>query len=165
MADAGDDARDMAERRYAERFAVLLWESGYPRMAARVFASILTAENGRRTAADLAERLQVGPSAISGAVKYLIDVGMVVREREPGQRRDHYCARPSAWFDAVAANLDVFTRFETGAREGVEVFGAGTPVGERLDEVSRAFAFLRREIPLLLEKWRAQEAERTAPTS
>jgi len=156
MTDTRAD-RDVEARRFVERFAVMLSDSGYPRMAARTFAAILTAPEGRRTAAELTEQLGVGPSAISGAVKYLMRVGMVVREREPGERRDHYRAHPSAWFDAVASNLDVFERFEAGAGDGVAVFGAETPVGERLDEVRRFFAFLREEVPLLLEKWNKRE--------
>ncbi|GAA1560126.1 hypothetical protein GCM10009804_16170 [Kribbella hippodromi] len=95
-------------------------------------------------------------------MKYLIQVGMVVREREPGRRRDHYRAHQSSWFDAVASNLNVFERFEAGAGDGVEVFGAGTPVGDRLDEVRRFFAFLREEVPLLLAKWEAQNADQNA---
>ena len=50
-------------------FAFLLTESGVPRMPARVFASVLAEDAGALTAAELAERLQVSPAAISGAVR------------------------------------------------------------------------------------------------
>jgi hypothetical protein len=42
-----------------------------PRMPARVFAAVLVAEDGRRTAAELADQLGVSPAAISGAVPIL----------------------------------------------------------------------------------------------
>ena len=41
------------------------------RMPARAFAAILAADDGRRTAAELAELLEVSPAAVSGAVRYL----------------------------------------------------------------------------------------------
>jgi DNA-binding transcriptional regulator GbsR (MarR family) len=63
-------ADDPAIARFVERFALTLLKTGLPRMPARVFAALLTAPDGRLTAAELAERLQVSPAAISGAVRY-----------------------------------------------------------------------------------------------
>ena len=60
-----------AVRRFIERFALNLVEAGMARMPARVFAGVLVAADGRQTAAELAELLQVSPAAISGAVRYL----------------------------------------------------------------------------------------------
>ncbi|WP_250906423.1 GbsR/MarR family transcriptional regulator [Nonomuraea sp. NEAU-A123] len=139
--------------RFLERFAVIMSNSGYPRMAARVLAALLIADDGRRSAAELADVLQVGPSAVSGAVKYLMRVGMVTRERDPGERRDHYRVDQTAWYKAAASSDEVFRRFEEGARDGVEVFGTDTPAGARMDETRRFFAFLRSEVPQLLHKW------------
>jgi hypothetical protein len=48
-------------------FALNLVEAGMARMPARVFAGVLVAEDGRQTAAELAELLQVSPAAISPA--------------------------------------------------------------------------------------------------
>ncbi|MER6576174.1 MarR family transcriptional regulator [Nonomuraea sp. NPDC001023] len=140
-------------RRFLERFAVIMSEVGYPRMAARVLAALLIADDGRLTAAELADLLQVGPSAVSGAVKYLARVGMVTRERELGERRDHYRVDPTAWYRAAASSDEVFRRFEEGASDGVEALGLDTPAGQRMDETRRFFAFLRHEVPQLIHKW------------
>ncbi|GII96192.1 GbsR/MarR family transcriptional regulator [Sinosporangium siamense] len=150
--ETGGD-QEAAETRFMERFAMIMSDSGYPRMAARVFSAILVSEEGRRTAADLGEQLQVGPPAISGAVKYLMQVGMVTRERDPGDRRDHYRVDQAAWYKAALSSDEVFRRFEEGAREGLAVFDPGTPAGARLDEIQRFFAFLRSEVPNLMHRW------------
>ena len=42
-----------------------------PRLASRVFARLLADDDGRMTAAELTESLDVSPAAISGAVRYL----------------------------------------------------------------------------------------------
>ena len=60
--------------RFVEDFALLLTETGVPRMPARVFACVLADDSGGLTAADLAERLQVSPAAISGAVRWLMQM-------------------------------------------------------------------------------------------
>lgn len=147
---------------FLERFAMIMSESGYPRMAARVFAALLVSDDGRLTAAELAERLQVGPPAISGAVKYLMHVGMVARERDPGERRDSYRIDHVAWFTAALSSDAIFRRFEEGAREGLEVFDLDTPVGARLEETRRFFGFLRREVPQLMVKWQEMESRDVA---
>ena len=80
----GRAREDEAVRRFIERFALNLTEAGMARMPARVFATVLVAEDGRRTAAELADQLGVSPAAISGAVRYLTQLRLVSRGREPG---------------------------------------------------------------------------------
>ena len=85
---AGDGQRDdQAVRQFIERFASLLADSGMPRMPARIFAALLSSDTSRRTAEELAELLQVSPAAVSGGVRYLVQVGLVSREAQPGSRR------------------------------------------------------------------------------
>src|SRR5499427_10427465 len=75
---------------FIEKFAAVLVAAGFPPMPARVFVALLVTDSGRLTAADLAEVLRVSPAAVSGAVRYLIQVGLVHKERVPGSRRDYY---------------------------------------------------------------------------
>jgi hypothetical protein len=44
-------------------------------------------------------------------------------------------------------------------RDGVAAVGATTPAGERLAETLRFFEYLRAELPLLIERWRAQSGQ------
>lgn len=139
--------------RYVERFALTLADSGIPRMPARVFAALMTADSGRLTAAELSETLRVSPAAVSGAVRYLMQVGMVSREREPGSRRDHYVLHDDVLWQSTLQREQVLERWIATLDEGRAVVGADTPAGRRLGE-SRAFmAFVRRELPALMEKW------------
>ena len=154
------DRDDDSVARFVERFAATLETSGVPRMPARVFAALLAADSGTLTAAQLAERLEASPAAISGAVRYLAQIGLITRTREPGSRRDRYRVDDDAWYEATLRREHLLARFEDSAREGVEVLGAGTPAGERMSRSRDFFAFLRREMPLLLERWRR---ERDAP--
>ena len=67
--------------RFVERFTALLIDGGMPRMPALVFSRVLAEDSGQLTAAEIAERLDVSPAAVSGAVRYLTRVGMLVRTR------------------------------------------------------------------------------------
>jgi DNA-binding transcriptional regulator GbsR (MarR family) len=147
---------ETAVARFVERFASILQVSGVQRMPARVFAALLSTDSGTLTAAQLAERLEASPAAISGAVRYLAQVGLITREREPGTRRDRYRVDDDAWYEALLRREHLLARFEDSAREGAEVLGAATPAGEHILKSHALFAFLRREMPALLERWRAE---------
>ncbi len=143
--------------RFIERFAALLSEAGIPRMPARVFVALLTSDTGRLTAAQLAERLQVSPAAISGAVRYLIQVNLAGREREPGSRRDIYGVHGDIWYEAVLRREHVLARWQASLQDGIQLIGAGTPAGDRLTETLAFFDFVQAEMPPMLERWRARK--------
>jgi DNA-binding transcriptional regulator GbsR (MarR family) len=150
-AAARDDA---AVERFVERFAATLVDSGMPRMPARVFAALLIVDDGALTAAQLAAQLQASPAAISGAVRYLVQVGMVTRTRQPGGRHEVYRLYSDLWYEMLAQRDTQFSRWIDSVRDGVAAVGADTPAGMRLAETGRFFEYLRIELPLLIERWR-----------
>jgi DNA-binding transcriptional ArsR family regulator len=147
---------DEAVSRFVGRFAMTLEESGVPRMPSRVFVTLLATDSGALTAAELAERLQVSPAAISGAVRYLIQVDLITRERDPGSRRDRYRVFDDAWYEATVRRERLLLRWEDSAREGVAALGPSTPAGARMVETVAFFQFLRREMAALQERWRQE---------
>lgn len=153
-------AKDSAITDFRERFAQIMVESGMPRMAARAYAALLVTDGGRMSAAELAETLDVGASAISGAVKYLTQVRLIERRRDPGTRRDVWQIHEHTWSHYISQTDPVFVRVQTGADEGIALLGLDTPAGRRLDETRRFFAFMREEVKESMAKWRRlQETE------
>ncbi len=155
------DGRDQeAVMRFVERFALTFSEAGVPRMPARVFVALLVSDDGRRTAAELAEMLKVSPAAVSNAVRYLQQVRLVAREREPGERRDHYRVYSGdTWYEVTIRRDEMLMRWQEDLREGIEAVGADTPAGKRLEETRRFYEFVHEELPMLLEKWRKVRSE------
>jgi DNA-binding transcriptional regulator GbsR (MarR family) len=148
-----DDRRDEL-RRFVERFAVILTESGMPRMPSRVFALLLADDAARFTAGELAGRLGVSPAAISGAVRYLMQTGLLVRDREPGARSDHYHLRDDFWYEMYVSRLPLLERWEELLAEGADQLGDDRPGGARLRESQRFMAFMRADLGELVERWR-----------
>ncbi|GAA2808258.1 MarR family transcriptional regulator [Saccharopolyspora taberi] len=146
--------------RFIERFALDLANSGMPRMAARVFVGILAAENGTRTASELAELLGISPAAVSGAVRYLEQIHLVTREREPGQRRDHYVVRDDMWFHNLTNRDEMLRGFERTLADGLAAVGEDSRAGARLDQTRRFFEFYRHALPKLVAEWEEQERSR-----
>lgn len=154
MADSAKTGTEGEVARFVERFALLLVDSGIPRMPARVFGSLLVAEEGKRTAGELAEQLAVSPAAISGAVRYLVQVGLVVRGRDPGERRDHYEVTDDLWYEAYANREKQLEQWAMLMGEGAKVVGPHSKAGGRLDQSRQFFEFLREELPAIMRRWR-----------
>lgn len=146
--------------RFVERFAAQLVDAGMTRMPARVFAALLSSERGVMSSAELGEQLQVSPAAVSGAIRYLAQVDMVTREREPGSRRERYRVHSDQWYESLTSRNSVLKKWESTLREGVEQLGADTEPGRRLNETMEFFQFLEDEIGTLMERWRAHRLER-----
>ncbi|HYZ98214.1 MAG TPA: MarR family transcriptional regulator [Acidimicrobiales bacterium] len=154
---------DEAVLRFVERFALELTEAGWPRMPARVFACLLAAEDGSLTARELASRLRVSPAAISGGVRYLTQIGLVRREREPGARVDHYRIDDDTWYEAFARQNERLHRWVAVLGDGIEALGPEGPAGHRLQETRAFFAFLHDELLAVLKRWRRGEPASDTP--
>lgn len=148
-----------AVSRFIERFSSVLTDSGMSRMPARVFVALLAADSGRQNAAELADTLQVSPAAISGAIRYLAQVGLVSREREPGTRRDVYHVHDDAWYAAALRREQMLRRWEASLREGVDVLGPHTPAGRRILESLHFVEFVEAELPHVLKRWEERKTQ------
>ena len=145
---------------YTERFAAVLVAAGFPPMPARVFVALLIADSGRLTAAELAGTLRISPAAVSGAVRYLIQVGLVHKERVPGSRRDYYRMPGNMWDDLLRMRDQVMSRWGALVREGIDLVGADTAAGARMAEQAAFLEFATQEMAGLLTRWEKYRAER-----
>ncbi|GAB3950345.1 MarR family transcriptional regulator [Kribbella albertanoniae] len=150
---------DEAVRRYAEQFGNLLADTGWPRMAGRVFSAILASEDGRLTAAELSEQLQASPAAVSGAVNYLLQLRLATREREPGSRRDVYVVQDDSWYQTMMTENQSLTRWSNSLRQVLDHAGEGTPAHRRVRITLGFFEFLTEEVQGLSDRWVTRRAE------
>lgn len=140
--------------RFVEQFALMLTDMGVPRMAARVFAFVLADDAERYTASELAHGLRVSSAAISGAVRYLVQAGLLGKEREPGARRDTYRVYDDDVWYAIMMQRDVgLKRSVEYLEEGVELLDRARPGGKRVRETLEFYRFMRAELPESLERW------------
>lgn len=159
---AGPERDGAAVARFVERFAGELTDAGMQRMAARVFTALLVSDSASLTSAEIAEQLRISPAAVSGAVRYLSQVDMVGREREPGSRRDRYRLHNQLWYETFTRRDQLLIRWENTLREGAEILGPDTPAGRRAAETAEFFEFVQREVQDMMERWRQRKSARRA---
>ena len=149
-----------AVRQFIERFTAILVQAGFPRTPARIFVALLTADSSSMTAAELGDLLQASPASVSGGARYLLQVGLITAEGEPGSRRQHYRMSVHVWQDMVSLRDRQFARWEAELQDGVQILGPASPAGERMAETIRYFEFISAEMTGLLARWKQQESDR-----
>ncbi len=158
-ADSAAERDDRAVAAFVERLGGVLAAAGLPAMPSRVFAVLMADEDGRMTAAELAEALAVSPAAISGAVRYLQQVRMLRRERERGSRRDVFVVLDDAWHDMMISHEQAYLPIRDAIASGVAgVGGSGTTAGARLALSVEFLEFISAEMDRIATRWEARRA-------
>lgn len=138
---------------FIEGFALKLNESGMQRMAARVFAALLTASGGGLTAREIAETLGVSAGAVSGATSYLTRTGLVERTRARGERIDRYDVKGTTWAEHMVTETELFHTLASWLDKGTSSVADDPDAVDRLKTTRDFFAFMAEEMPRLVERW------------
>lgn len=156
----GPDATEPADPRvtaFVERLGSTFTQAGFPRLPARVFSALLADDDGRMTAAELAEQLRVSPASVSGAVRYLAEMHLLHREREPGTRRDVFVVRDEAWHDMMLNAGRIYEPFIRVIAEGIPLVAETSErAGRRLEDSHDFLEFIAGEVGGIAERWEAR---------
>ncbi|GGS57531.1 GbsR/MarR family transcriptional regulator [Actinokineospora fastidiosa] len=142
----------------AERLALTLTRGGLQRMTARTLAMLLFSENETTTAGELADALAASPGSVSTAIKALASLGLIERVPRPGSRREHFRFPDEGWARLMSAQNTVVQQMWEAAETGIRTAGADSPAGRRLADMRDFYAHLMRELPAVIDRWRATRA-------
>ncbi|RMI35241.1 GbsR/MarR family transcriptional regulator [Nocardia stercoris] len=145
-----------AVREIVESFTDLLVRQGLPKMEARVLACLQVTDSGALTAGELVQRLGVSPASISTAVGYLENLGLLRRERLPGERREHYVVDEEIWLRNVLTTLRLNNALMASARRAAGTLGRTTPAGARFESSAELLALVGEAIGRAVEQWKQQ---------
>ena len=143
-----------------EHLGGALADAGMARLPARVFAALMATEGGRLTSSELATLLDISPAGVSGAVRSLIQVRMIRRERERGSRRDVYVVMDDAWHEVLIQRDAIYAPILAALVEARGVLGADTRAGDRMQLSVEFIEFVVREMGGIAERWDAYKAAR-----
>jgi DNA-binding transcriptional regulator GbsR (MarR family) len=144
---------DPEQQAFVERMGGALTQAGLPRLPSLVFSALLVDDDGRMTSAELSEALELSAGSISGAVKYLAQVGMIRRERERGSRRDVYVVDEDAWHGSMLRRDQVYAPMIAALTAGLRALGKRSPAHDRLLLTREFLAFIDEELSGLADKW------------
>ncbi len=131
-------------------------------MEARVFGYLLLADPPHQDFFAIQEFLQASKSAISNALRRLMDQGLVEYTTFTGDRRRYFRINPEGWLNLIKtsmARVDPFTRLlrkvldERAALDSPEF-------NEELRKVYDFHVFINEHLPAFLARWEKQEENR-----
>lgn len=153
--------QELRERQFVEEVGLWMESVGMTRMAGRVFGRLLVAEPTPQSSAELAEYLQASKASISTTTRQLIALGLVRKAPVAGGRATYFEAQPQTFDQLVAVEV---ARSRVGRElmaRGLQTLAGRPPVErERLQELHDLFEFFERELPTLVDRWRATREPR-----
>ncbi|MBA3529244.1 MAG: MarR family transcriptional regulator [Propionibacteriaceae bacterium] len=130
-------------------------------MPARVIMALTVSEEGRLTAEELGERLTASPAAISGAVRYLANLGFLRQTTVPGSRRHIYTLPHNPWYTASLTRPGLYREIAELLASGAARMSAHSAARARIEEMADFFRFFERRMPQLLDEWNQERTQRT----
>jgi DNA-binding transcriptional regulator GbsR (MarR family) len=148
-----------ASSAFVEQMGGALTQAGLPRVPSLVFSALLVDDDGRMTANELASSLSLSAGAISGAVRYLEQVGMARRERERGSRRDVYVVDDDAWHGALMRTEHLYAPMVAALTRCLSGTSEDSRAGRRLLSTKELLTLVQGELTALIDRWERRRAE------
>ena len=121
----------------------------------------MTSDPPERSAEELANELGASRGSISQATRTLVRMGMVRRLSRPGERRDYFRMQPHAWRETTRQQMALIGAFQEMAERGLGMLDSDDPeVRSNLEEMRNFYAFWKRELPIVLERWDGEKERR-----
>jgi hypothetical protein len=147
------------DRRWAEEAATVLGGLGMPPAYAKVLGWLLVCDPPAQTATEIAQALGLSMGSVSTGIRYLDRIGLARRRAMPGRRGTFWEMPPDAFLNAaLAESYGVARRLMD---RGVEALGGpDSPRAERLRVTRDFYAFIEREVPKLVVRFRDEFLEK-----
>jgi DNA-binding transcriptional regulator GbsR (MarR family) len=154
----GSDLMD--ERQFSEEAGRVFEQFGVSRMAGRILGWLLICDPPRQSSGELGAALGASKGSISMATRLLESYGLARRVAVPGARGDFFEITPDA-FTRAHDQIGTARVFRQLMEVGLAVLGdQDSPRAERLRETRDLYAFMERELPGLMERFRTEYAAR-----
>ena len=149
------------ERSFVEEVGIVFEQTGFPRMAGRVFGWLLISEPAFQSPSELAEVLMASKGSISTTVRLLIQMELIERHIIPGERHDHFQISEDGLKKMVQHGLEEEIKlFRSLAQHGLELMKNEDSARKRwLEEMHSRYAYLEKYFPTLMERYERKQAK------
>ncbi|MDG4765008.1 helix-turn-helix domain-containing protein [Solwaraspora sp. WMMD406] len=145
-------------RRYAEEAGVVLGGMGLPPAAGKILGWLLICDPPSQTSTDLAAALELSKGSVSTSIRLLEQGGLVIRVPQPGRRGVAYQIEPTGLTKPEITNK--FRIFRELLDRGVDLIGGPQArTSERLVYLRDFYAFIEREMPLIVQRFEAERRQ------
>lgn len=142
---------------YVEDVALFWEQQGLPRIAGRIMGLLLVCDPPWRSASQLADELGASKGSISTMTRLLLASGSIETRALPGDRATYFQLASQGIEHKLERRFASMVAFRALADRGLDLLvDAPEARRERLERVAHLYRFLERELPALLDRWRAE---------
>jgi hypothetical protein len=146
---------DQGLEEYVEEVALFFEQGGLPRMAGRIFGWLLVCDPPYQTLDELAAAVRGSKASMSTMTRLLMQLKIAEKVRTPGARKDAWRIRPDAWTATLEDQARLVAVGRALAERGLTLLGRrSADARARLLGFREGYAWLEREMPRLLARWR-----------
>ena len=154
VSSADPERDEQGIKDFVPHFGALMSASGMPGLTGYVFALLLAQPTAQLTAQESGEALDVSPAAVSGATKYLTNIGFTHKLRTPGSRRIVHALNSDDWYLSTLKRNNVVEASQQLFLQGARAAGGlDTPAGRRLWLNAQLFIRLEKMMHEALDSW------------
>jgi DNA-binding transcriptional regulator GbsR (MarR family) len=125
---------------------------------------LLICDPPEQTAADIAEALGASRGAISGTARILANAGFIRRTTHRGDRREWFNAEPEALESFMQNAGRIYAQLRAITERGLAAISyRAAESRERLEEMRDLLAYVEREVPAIVDRFRAERAAGRRP--
>lgn len=147
---------------FIERLGLLCEESGMPRMAGRVLGWLLIAHEPLQAFGEIVEGLGASKGSISSMTRLLLQLGLIERVTQAGDRRDFFRLHPDAWTRFLRQRVEMVRRFRDLAADAIDRLDGPPRRRLRLEGMLELYDFWERESAEVLSRWERGAGRRGA---
>lgn len=141
-------------QQFVEDMGITLEESGYPRMAGKIFGCLLLSRDREMSTDQLVAELKASRGSISTMTRLLIQRGLIERAGRPGHRRDYFRIKTGTWQSILKAKMGEIIAFHDLIERGMVLVTQKDAVPyRRLKEMHEFYEFFESQFPALFERW------------
>jgi DNA-binding transcriptional regulator GbsR (MarR family) len=148
------------KKSFIEDIGMIFRDSGQPRMAGKIFGSLLICDPPYQSSNELIANTGGSKASISTMTRMLIQIGLIERTGIPGKKGIYYKLRDDSYAELFLRKVTFIKAFKSTLEKGMGLITA--PDKERynkLKELSDLYTFFEDKFPMLIEMWKKEREQ------
>jgi len=148
------------KRQFIEDIGMFFESQRMPRMAGRVIGLLLISDPPVLTAGDIGDMLEISKGSVSTNTRFLLQLGMVEKIGQIGERRDLFRIHPRANELLLLARQDEFKRLHALLTQGITNLESDQPESlKRLKNMQKMCEVAIKDIPKIIIQLQSTDLE------
>jgi DNA-binding transcriptional regulator GbsR (MarR family) len=158
-----DTQAEFDKRSFIEDIGIIFKDSGQPRMAGKIFGSLLIGDPPYQSANELMANTGGSKASISTMTRMLIQIGLIERTGIPGKKGIYFQLRNDSYAELFIRKITFIKAFKATLDKGMSLIADSDKEHYRkLKELRDLYTFFEEKFPTLVEMWKQEYEKRSS---